>query len=97
MIAQVGENRLLRSLGLAAVATGRASAQVLHQLWLEVMGAVFLGMAGIGLIAVGRTYSKYSSGHGTAGAVAVAVCFTLTFAWFGLSSFWRVRKRDAGR
>ncbi len=90
-----GENRLLRALGSAAVATARSCERALHQLWLEVMGAVFLGMAGIGLIAIGRTYTKYSAGRGTAGGIVVAVCFTLTFAWFGLSSFWRVRKRDS--
>jgi hypothetical protein len=23
----------------------------------------------------------------------LAVCFTVSFTWFGLSSFWRVKKR----
>ena len=26
--------------------------------------------------------------------VAVAICFTVTFAWFGVSSFWRVRQKE---
>jgi len=40
-----------------------------------------------------REYSKYQAGHATAGRVLIAVGFTLAFAWFGVSSFWRVRKK----
>jgi hypothetical protein len=96
-MAQASKNRVLRALGTAAAATVRSCGRASHQLWLEVTGSVFLGMAGIGLIAIGRSYAKYSAGRGTVAGVAVAVCFTLTFAWFGLSSFWRVRKRDSSR
>jgi len=28
--------------------------------------------------------------------VAIAACFCLVFGYFGLSSFWRVRRRKAG-
>ena len=38
---------------------------------------------------------KYAAGQTTAGRVAIAVCFTLTFAWFGLSSFWRGEKEKS--
>jgi len=92
-----GQNRWLRALGSGVAASVRSCSHVVHQLWLEVTGSVFLGMAGIGLIALGRSYTKYASGHGTRGRVVVAMCFTLVFTWFGLSSFWRVRKRDSGR
>ena len=90
-----GGNRLLRAVVSGASATVQSCSRVLHLLWLEVTGLVFLGMAGIGLIAIGRTYAKYSAGRGTASAIVIAVCFTITFAWFGLTSFWRVRKRDS--
>ena len=86
---------MLRALVSGGTAAVQSCSRVLHLLWLEVTGVVFLGMAGIGLIAIGRTYTKYSAGGGPASAVVIAVCFTLTFAWFGLSSFWRVRKRDS--
>jgi hypothetical protein len=80
----------------AARATARSVAHILHLLWLEVTGTVFLAMAGVGGIALAREYAKYAAGRATAGrfAIAVYVCFTLTFAWFGLSSFWRVHRKS---
>jgi hypothetical protein len=68
-------------------------ARVLGQLWLEVTGFVFLVLAGIGLLAFMREYHKYSVGRAGSGRVLLAVCFTLLFGWFGLTSFWRVRKK----
>src|SRR5208282_3300069 len=78
--------------GRAVVAGIRATAHsfggILHQLWLEVAGFTFVAMAG------GREYGKYQSGHATGpGRLVLAVCFTVSFTWFGLSSFWRVKKR----
>ena len=75
-------------------ATARSFGRVLHQLWLEVTGFTFLAIAGIGALAGMREYGKYQSGHATGpGRLVLAVCFTVSFTWFGLSSFWRVRKR----
>jgi len=90
---QAGRSRTVASITKAVGTTARSFGRVLHQLWLEVTGAVFLAMAAMGGIAGVREYAKYHTGHATAGRVAVAICFTLTFAWFGVSSFWRVRKR----
>ena len=80
----------------AARATARSLAHILHLLWLEVTGTVFLAMAGVGGIALAREYAKYAAaaGRATAGRVAIALCFTVTFAWFGLSSFWRVHRKS---
>jgi hypothetical protein len=69
---------------------------VLHQLWLEVTGLVFLVMAGSGGIAAAKEYAKYEAGRAGFGRVLVAMGFTLTFAWFGVSSFWRVRRKSRG-
>jgi len=84
-----------RTLG-AVLKAGRASVahigHVLHQLWLEVTGFVFLSIGAIGALAFVREYAKYRAGNAGAGRVVLAVCFTLMFAWFGVSSFWRVRK-----
>ncbi len=75
-------------------ATGRSLGRVLHQLWLEVTGFTFLAMAAVGAMAGMREYNRYQSGHAAGpGRLVLAVCFTVTFAWFGLSSFWRVRRR----
>jgi hypothetical protein len=80
---------------LAAIrSTARSVGSVLHQLWLEVTGFTFLAMAGVGAMAGVREYGKYQSGHASGpGRLVLAICFTVTFAWFGLSSFWRVRRR----
>jgi len=67
---------------------------VLHQLWLEVTGFVFLFLAGIGGLAVAREYAKFEAGKSGPGRVIIAICFCLTFGYFGLSSFWRVRKKS---
>ena len=89
-----GKSRRVNAAMSALKATGRSFVHILHLLWLEVIGTVFLAMAGVGGIAFAREYAKYSAGRATAGRVALAVCFTLTFAWFGLSSFWRVRRKS---
>jgi hypothetical protein len=84
--------------GRAALAAIRAIThsfgRVLHQLWLEVTGFTFLAMAAVGAMAGIREYGKYQSGHATGpGRLVLAVGFTVSFAWFGVSSFWRVNKR----
>ena len=96
---RVAANMVQRSrMGRAALAglhaTARSFGQVLHQLWLEVTGFTFLAMAGVGAMAGIREYGKYQSGHASGpGRLLLAVCFTVSFAWFGLSSFWRVKRR----
>jgi len=65
----------------------------LGQLWLEVTGFVFLALAGIGVLAFIREYSRFHAGHANSGRVWLAIAFSLLFGWFGVSSFWRVRKK----
>jgi hypothetical protein len=77
----------------AARATASHFGRVLGQLWLEVTGFVFLFLAGIGVLAFLREYTKYQAGHATSSRVMLAVCFAALFGWFGVSSFWRVRKK----
>lgn len=75
-------------------ATARSFGRVLHQLWLEVTGFTFLAMAGVGAMAGIREYGKYQSGHAAGpGRLLLAVCFTVSFTWFGLTSFWRVKRK----
>jgi hypothetical protein len=90
---QAGRSRTVGALIKAGRATARSFGHVLHELWLEVTGVVFIFMAGIGGIALAREIAKYQAGQATAGRIAVAICFTLTFAWFGVTSFWRVKKK----
>src|SRR5713226_4271657 len=80
---------ILKGVRTTAVHFGR----VLHQLWLEVTGFVFLALAFIGGGAFFREYARYQAGQTTTGRVVVAIVFTLTFVWFGVTSFWRVWKK----
>lgn len=91
-----GQSRTLNAVVRASRVTLRSFGRVLHQLWLEVTGFVFLAMAGIGGIALSREFAKYQAGKAGPGRVAIAVCFCLIFGYFGLSSFWRVRRKKAG-
>jgi hypothetical protein len=88
-----GRTRTVGAVLKGAKATASHFGRVLHQLWLEVTGFVFLALAFIGAGAFFREYARYQAGQTTAGRVAVAIIFTLTFAWFGMTSFWRVWKK----
>jgi len=91
---QAGRSRTLNALMKAASTTARSFGHVLHQLWLEVTGVIFLIMALSFAGASVKQYEKFHAGQGGGGRLAVAICFSLTFAWFGLSSFWRVRRKS---
>jgi hypothetical protein len=91
---QAGRSRWARATANAVRVTARSFGRVLHQLWHEVMGFVFLAMAGIGGIAFSREWAKYAVGKTGPGRLVMAACFCLTFGYFGLSSFWRVRKKS---
>jgi len=98
IVARVASQQVRRTRTFGAVVrAGRTTvthfARVLAQLWLEVTGFVFLALAGIGALAFSREYAKYRGGHTGYGRVLLAVCFTALFGWFGLSSFWRIRRK----
>ena len=93
-IDMVERSRTGRALLAGLRASGRSFGRVLHQLWLEVTGFTFLAIAAIGAVSGMREYNRYQSGHATGpGRLALAICFTVSFAWFGVSSFWRIKKR----
>lgn len=91
---QVARSRTGAAVIRGVCATASHLGAVLHQLWLEVTGFTFLAIAGIGALTSVREYGKYQSGHAVGpGRLILAICFTVSFAWFGLSSFWRVRRK----
>ena len=91
---QAGQSRWLTA-GLNGLrVTARSFGRVLGILWLEVTGFVFLSLALIGGLAFAREYAKFEAGKTGSGRVVLAICFTLTFAWFGVSSFWRARRKN---
>jgi hypothetical protein len=88
-----GRNRLLTAVLTGARTTAAHLGRVLWQLWLEVTGFVFLILAFVGAGAFAREYARYQAGQTTLARIVVAIVFTLTFGWFGVSSFWRVWKK----
>jgi hypothetical protein len=88
------DSRSIAAVTRGARATASHCGRILGQLWLEVTGFVFLTLAGIGVIAFFREYAKYQAGHATSSRAVLAVCFAGLFGWFGVSSFWRVRKKN---
>jgi hypothetical protein len=90
---QAGRSRTLGAVMTGARTTLRSFSHALHQLWLEVPGPIFLLMAVFGSADLVHEYIKYHAGNAPASRVMVAICFTLAFAWFGVSSFWRTRRK----
>ncbi|HWZ81082.1 MAG TPA: hypothetical protein VNW47_00575 [Terriglobales bacterium] len=91
----VGNSRTAGAVMNGLRTASKSLGRVAHQLWLEVTGFTFFALAVIGGIAGFREYAKYQAGLAAGpGRVILAACFTVTFAWFGLSSFWRVRKKN---
>jgi len=78
----------------AGRATAVHSGRVLHQLWLEVTGFVFLALSAVGVFALAHEWVRYQAMRTNPNRVVLAICFTVMFGWFGLSSFWRVRKKE---
>ena len=99
LIAKVAVQQAARTRTGAAIRKGlRATASsvgaALHQLWLEVTGFTFLAIAAFGAIAGFHEYAEYHAGREPGpGRFILAVCFTISFAWFGLSSFVRIRTK----
>ncbi len=86
----VRKNRTVNALASAAQVALRSVSKVGHLLWLEVTGLFFVAFAAIGGLAAWHDYYKHKMYSARVGA---EICFMVVFAWFGLSSFWRARRR----
>jgi hypothetical protein len=91
---RTGENRWARAFYRAGDATWGSLRHVLHALWLEVTGFLFLVLAAIGAGAAVREYRRYAAGTTTWERMAVAALFALLFLYFGINSFWRSRHKS---
>jgi len=89
-----GENRWVRAFYRAGTVTFNSVRHVLRALWLEVTGLLFLALAVVGGGAAVRQYHRYLAGTSGLGRFLLAASFALVFAYFGISSFWRSRRRD---
>lgn len=90
---QAGRNRTVKAAWNAVCSTAGSLGNVLHSLWLEVIGVIFLGMAMTFASGAVKEYGRYHSGQEGPGRLGVAIAFAAIFGWFGLSSFWRVRQK----
>ena len=90
---KTGENRWVRALYRAGSTTLSHTTRVLHVLWLEVAGLFFLVLAVVGGGAAVREYHRHAAGNGSIPKMLLAAGFALLFVYFGVSSFWRSRRR----
>jgi len=86
----VRKSRTVNALGSAARVTLRSLSKAGHLLWLEVTGLFFLAFAMVGGLAAWHDYAKHKE---LSGRVAAAISFMLLFAWFGVSSFLRAKRK----
>src|ERR1700739_4652135 len=87
-------SRTFNALMSAARTTGRSFTRAMHQLWLEVTGGIFLLMALSFAGATFKEYGKYPADKAGPGRLGIVILCTLTFGWFGLSSFWKARRKS---
>lgn len=83
------KHRWTRGLWAGAAATARSLWQTARAVFLEIVGVFFIFFAGAGAI---KTYYAWQNGSGR-NAVAGGVVFTAVFLYFGITSFWRARRR----
>ncbi len=92
---QAGQSRWLRAGYSALQITLQHFGRVLHLLWLEITGVFFLFFALAGGVACWREYLKWQTGKVGSGKMVLAAGFGLVFLWFGLSSFWRAKRKPS--
>ena len=92
---QAGRSRVANALMHAGRTTAVSVGRVLHLLWLQVTGFVFLCIAMVAGFALQREWVRYQAGTAGVAKVMLAVFVTLMFLWFGISSFWRAGKRKS--
>jgi hypothetical protein len=88
-----GRSRIGGALLSGARATAATFGRILHILWLEVTGFIFLCLGTIGALSGVREYNKLGTGQANLNKVWAAGIFAVLFAYFGITSFWRARKK----
>ena len=72
----------------------RNMGRILHRLWLEITGAIFLAMAGLGGFSLWKEWRAYQGGQpeGELWRLVAALSFVIFMGGFGLHSFLRARR-----
>ena len=91
---KTGENRWIRAFYRGSRVTLSSVGRVLHVLWLEITGLLFLTLALVGAGAAIREYHRYAGGATGAGKIFLASTFALAFLYFGVTSFTRSRRKS---
>lgn len=86
-------NKVLRATGAGLEATSKAVRRATYNLWLEVTGFFFVVFAVIVGGAGYREYQKHLAGKADLRQVYLAGALAVLFVWFGLTSFWKARRR----
>lgn len=86
-------SRLLGALWKGVRGAALSLGRVLHRVWLEVTGIFFLIFALVGGAAAWREYPLYRAGRADLLHLLAPALFSALFAWFGLTSFWRARRK----
>jgi hypothetical protein len=71
--------------------------KVAHTLWLEVTGFIFSVFAVIGAVAARKEYAALGGPWTRDPRFLITLGFTLMFAWFGFSAFYKASSNKAGR
>jgi len=88
----VWQRRLGSALWAGAKNTLGSVGHLVHLFWLQTTGLFFLFFAvGFGAAAI-REYRTWNSAHVNGSKLAMVAGFSLLFAWFGVTSFWRARR-----
>jgi uncharacterized membrane protein len=86
-------SRVLRAGYTAAETTVRTFARVLHLLFLQVAGLLFC-LFGLGIAArIPRAYQERTASTQGPGQLYLLVVMSALFLWFGVTSFWRSRRK----
>ena len=86
-------SRVLRAGYTAAENTVRSFGRILHLLFLQAVGLLFCLFA-LGLIAgMPRIYHEQVTQKHGPGRLYLLAVMSLMFLWFGLTSFWRARRK----
>ncbi len=67
--------------------------RVLHLLWLQITGVFFVLFALTFASRLPRAYRGYVAGTTPQSHLLLLAGVSVMFAWFGVSSFWRARRR----
>lgn len=86
-------NKVLRAAGAGLGATSKAVRRATYNLWLEVTGFFFIVFAVVVGGAGYRQYQKHLAGKADMTQVYLAGALALIFVWFGVTSFWKARRR----